>query len=389
MHKVYLDIKIGDEPIGRIVCELFDEQAPKTCANFIHLCRGDVNLNGKVLSYKRNHFHRIIKNFMIQAGDLMFGSDDKINKEEVGKGGCSIYATESELENSSRNEIQCFGNFPDENLGEFTESFILAMANTGSQNTNSSQFFITTYPSPHLNGKHSQFGKVIAGKSVVRTIEHVDVDENGVPNDSIIIEDCGEWSDNMEIPLYNACNDTIGNDFYEENPDDDTHFEGEDFAKAYEAAETIKESGSLLFKKRDFRNALFKYKKALKYTTAYTPEVDIDKFHNEKFTIQKHKLYLNICLMLFYLKEYHESIKYSTFLVDDDRVGNKDKAKAYLRRGNCLYALNRFEAALTDYKNSAKTVPEDKNVEQKIDITEKKIASDLERRKKSIGKFFN
>lgn len=122
MHKVYLDIKIGDEPIGRIVCELFDEQAPKTCANFIHLCRGDVNLNGKVLSYKRNHFHRIIKNFMIQAGDLMFGSDDKINKEEVGKGGCSIYATESELENSSRNEIQCFGNFPDENLGEFTES---------------------------------------------------------------------------------------------------------------------------------------------------------------------------------------------------------------------------------------------------------------------------
>ncbi|CDO95117.1 unnamed protein product [Kluyveromyces dobzhanskii CBS 2104] len=388
MSKVYLDIKIGDEPIGRIVCELFETEAPKTCANFLQLCKGGVFIDGRELSYKNNKFHRVIKNFMIQAGDLMFGSGDQTNNEEIGRGGCSIYATEDELKNSSSSGIQCFGNFEDENLGDFTESFMLAMANTGSENTNSSQFFITTYPSPHLNGKHSKFGRVVAGKSVVRTVEHSGVDENGVPHNPIIIEDCGEWTNDMGIPLYNACNDTIGNDIYEENPDDDTNFGDEDFAKAYDAAETIKQSGSLLFKNRDFKNALFKYKKALKYTTTFTPELDVDKEYNEKFASQKIKLYLNICLMQFYLKDYHEAIKYSTFVVDADCAPDSDRAKAHFRRGNCYSGLNRSEAALLDYKKCKELSPEDKNAEYKIEITEKKIASDLERTKKNVSKFF-
>lgn len=388
MNKVYLDITIGEEKIGRIVCQLFTDEAPKSCENFLHLCKGDISVGDKVLTLKGNHFHRVIKNFMIQAGDLIYGSTEPINREEIGKGGCSIYTTEEELKNSAQQQIQCFGNFEDENLGEFNESFTLAMANTGSKDSNSSQFFITTYPSPHLNGKHSKFGKILHGKSVVRTIERTKVDENGVPILPVVISGCGEWNDEMPVPVYNCCNDTIGNDFYEENPEDDSHFDGEDFAKAFEASDTIKESGTLLFKKRDFQNALFKYKKALNYVNEFIPEPDVNKEYHDKFLSQKRKLYLNISLMLFYLKQYEESIKHTSYLLETDGTSTKEKAKSYLRRGNCFYALNRLETALDDYKKSKELNSEDTILDEKIEITSGKIEAEKERTKKNISKFF-
>lgn len=230
---VYLDVAIDGTDVGRIVCELFEAEAPRTVNNFYHLCLGDITIEGedRPLSLKNNYFHRVIKNFMIQAGDVIYGSDKFEKSDNIGKGGCSIYATKENLSDSNV-ELSCYGNFEDENLGEFTEPFILAMANTGTSGSNSSQFFITTYPSPHLNGKHSIFGKVLHGKYVVRTIENCKVDSDGFPESEIRVVDCGLWNDEMSIPLYNASNDTIGGDIYEEMPDDDRHFDSENFSKA-------------------------------------------------------------------------------------------------------------------------------------------------------------
>ena len=109
-------------------------------------------------------FHRVIKGFMIQGGDPT-GS---------GYGGESIWKKPFEDEISPS--------------VKFDKPFLLAMANAG-RCTNNSQFFITTVPTPWLDGKHTIFGKVTKGQSVVKDIERVRVqnDKNNRPFDDIKI----------------------------------------------------------------------------------------------------------------------------------------------------------------------------------------------------------
>ncbi|AMD20612.1 HDL132Cp [Eremothecium sinecaudum] len=383
--KVYLDIGIDDEAVGRVVCTLFSDKAPKTTEQFLHLCKGDISIGDRQLTYKGNHFHRVIKNFMVQAGDVLFGSDT--SDENLGRGGCSIYTSEEELQNME-GEVKNYGCFEDENLGEFDKPFYLAMANQGEKDTNSSQFFIVTATSPHLNSKHSIFGEVDMGKYVIRTIESVPVDEDGVPKSAVVIQDCGEWTEGMEVPLYNACNDTVGGDIYEELPGDDTHFNTEDLNEAYKVSQVIKESGTLLFKKKDFQNAYFKYIKSLKYINEFIPDIDFDKDLFEKFTMLKTKVYLNLTLVLYNLKRYKDSITYADFLLEMDDVPKLDIAKAHYRKGNCHLIMKRPEEALSEYKECKKLNPDDVVVEKKILEVENKIAEQLEKTKKSISKFF-
>ncbi len=156
---VYLDIK----GYGRIKIELFDNVVPKTAENFRKLC-----VDKKYVSIP---FHRVIKGFMIQGGDIT---------AKNGTGGMSIYGP----------------NFPDENFKlRHTEPGILSMANAG-PDTNSSQFFITTKETPHLDGKHVIFGKVVSGMDVVYKLERIPVDNNDKPIHEIIVQDSGVIEDN-------------------------------------------------------------------------------------------------------------------------------------------------------------------------------------------------
>ena len=70
---------------------------------------------------------------------------------------------------------------------------LLSMANSG-PNTNGSQFFITFKETPHLNGKHTVFGRVIKGWSIVDQMEQGETDDNDLPLLPIIITDCGQLS---------------------------------------------------------------------------------------------------------------------------------------------------------------------------------------------------
>ena len=126
---------------GTIELELFAEQAPKTVANFEKLA-GDGFYDGLA-------FHRVIDNFMIQTGC----------PKGTGTGGPG-YTFEDE--------------FNDDLLHDGPG--VLSMANAG-PNTNGSQFFITHVPCPHLNGRHSVFGKVLAGQDIVDSIAQGDVME--------------------------------------------------------------------------------------------------------------------------------------------------------------------------------------------------------------------
>ena len=146
--KVFFDITIAGQPAGRIVFSLFSDIVPKTAENFRCLCTGEKGKgrSGVDLCFKNSIFHRVIPGFMLQGGDIT---------DFNGFGGESIYGNR----------------FADENFRvRHDRPGLLSMANAG-PNTNGSQFFITTVPTPHLNGKHVVFGEVIEGMDVVKKIE--------------------------------------------------------------------------------------------------------------------------------------------------------------------------------------------------------------------------
>ncbi|XP_071526893.1 uncharacterized protein Moca-cyp isoform X1 [Panulirus ornatus] len=171
-HRVrcFFDIEIDGIPSGRITFELFSDVCPKTCENFRALCTGEMGegkTTSKPLHYRGVKFHRVIKDFMIQAGDFSAGN---------GTGGESIYG----------------GHFEDENFDlNHEDPFLLSMANRG-KDTNGSQFFITTQPSMHLDGKHVVFGRVVSGYEVVVAVENLPVDNRSRPLQPAVIANCGE-----------------------------------------------------------------------------------------------------------------------------------------------------------------------------------------------------
>jgi len=151
----FFEIFIGDEFKGRVVFELLDDIAPKTCMNFRYLCSKGFT-NGGVPAYQGSFFHRVIKGFMIQGGDFTNGD---------GTGGMSIYGDK----------------FDDESFeGKHNQPGILSMANSG-PNTNGSQFFILTGPAPHLDGKHVVFGVILEGYEIIEEIENMKTDANDRP----------------------------------------------------------------------------------------------------------------------------------------------------------------------------------------------------------------
>ncbi|MFT7327857.1 MAG: cyclophilin family peptidyl-prolyl cis-trans isomerase [Crocinitomicaceae bacterium] len=145
---------------GSFEIELFNDLAPKTVENFVKLAESNF--------YDEVKFHRVIKNFMIQAGDPLSKDDDMSDRWGTGGPGYS---------------------FEDEIHGEnFNIRGTISMANAG-PDTNGSQFFINTNPDDNsfLDGKHTVFGKIISGMDVVDSIENVEKFPNDRPVEAVII----------------------------------------------------------------------------------------------------------------------------------------------------------------------------------------------------------
>ncbi|KAK6136619.1 hypothetical protein DH2020_029652 [Rehmannia glutinosa] len=168
-HRIFLDVDIDKQRIGRITIGLYGQVVPKTVENFRALCTGELGkaANGKVLHYKGTPFHRVIPGFMLQGGDIVSGN---------GRGNQSIYG----------------GTFRDENFKlKHSHAGTVSMVNSG-PDSNGSQFFITTVKAYWLDGKHVVFGKVINGMDTVYAIEGGAGTYSGKPRKKVIIADSGE-----------------------------------------------------------------------------------------------------------------------------------------------------------------------------------------------------
>ena len=134
---------------GEFTCELFAADAPMTVENFVNLARARF--------YDGTTFHRVIRGFMAQGGD----------PTGTGTGGPG-YSFRDELSVKRRHD----------------GPGVLSMANAG-PNTNGSQFFITFAATPHLDGRHTVFGRVTSGMEVVNRIRERDPQRDPQPGDRI------------------------------------------------------------------------------------------------------------------------------------------------------------------------------------------------------------
>lgn len=154
---------------GDIKVKFYLQESPITVNNFMNLAKKGF--------YNGTKFHRVIKNFMIQGGDPNSKDDDWSNDGQGGPG----YKFQDEFNNHKLVKGS------------------LAMANAG-PNTNGSQFFIVTAETtPWLDGKHTNFGKVIDGMGIVDKIENVDKNTNDHPIDDVAIENIELINGNTDI----------------------------------------------------------------------------------------------------------------------------------------------------------------------------------------------
>lgn len=358
----FLDVSIGGKQCGRIVIELYNEKAPKACANFLAL----------LPQYKGTYFHRIIKNFMIQGGDIQYGQAAEYNDTSVGSG---LHPDGLALE--------------DENLDQLLDKpFMVCMANSGHKDSNGSQFFITTAPVPHLQGKHTVFGMVTHGKSVVRDVEKVSTTKEFVPleSDLPVIVNSGEWAEGDPVPIFNACYSTVGGDIYEEHPDDDEHIDKDSSKSVFDAATIIKESGGALFKKGEFENAFLKYKKALRYVMEYIPDEDQEPEYYKKYTDLKKKIYLNLSLVCLKMDEFTKCVNYCSSLLDMD-LAQQEKTKTLYRLGSAMLALKKYKEAITIFQ-TAKEIMTDPAIERDLKKAEDLLAAEKDRERAKYAKFF-
>lgn len=376
--KVFFDVSIGGKKIGRVIFELFNDIVPRTAENFRSLCVGDkgIGKSGKPLHYKGSIFHRIIKDFMIQGGDFT-----NFN----GTGGESIYGEK----------------FEDENFElKHEKPGLLSMANSGPA-TNGSQFFITTVSTPHLDGKHVVFGKVLKGMGIVRELENIPKSGEN-PSKKCVIEDCGEILPGQDDGVIQ--DDGTG-DLLPDSPNDsDLNFNDHEIVRA--EVDKLKAIGNELFKAQKTDVALKKYRKSIRYLTYADSEFfsgsddeelsEEDKAKREEQRKKQNEydlairkvlvsLYLNSAACYLKLKDNQSALEDCAEVLELD----KENVKALYRHAQANIGLKDYEEAKKSLLNAFKIAPEDKAVKNELIRVKKLVEEKKQKEKQFYAKMFS
>lgn len=167
--RVFIELQIGNQPVGEVVIELFADLVPKTAENFRGLCTGEYGRGAqtnKQLSFVGCKVFRILPGQYIQCGDF---------EHNDGTGGESVYG----------------GKFKDENFTLWhAHAGVVSMANDG-PHRNGSQFFITLKKAAQLNRRHVVFGQVRAGMDLLRALERLPIDMQDRPRVPVFVIGAG------------------------------------------------------------------------------------------------------------------------------------------------------------------------------------------------------
>ena len=264
--------------------------------------------------------------------------------------------------------------------------------------TNGSQFFITTVPTPHLDGKHVVFGEVKSGKSVVRRVENLPTNEGDRPRQAAAIADCGELTGDAAAATDSGVRepDALG-DAYEDFPEDDGDGSAApSAARVLEVATACKGYGNAAFKAGDPATALDKYQKGLRYINEEPsiPEDPPAGVTQAALDALRFALNSNSALMNIKLEAWDEAAAAGAAalaVVDDSgaEVSDADRAKALYRRGFALVRLRDEDAAIAALEQARALAPADAAVVRELDAVKKAAAARAAKEKAAYKKFFS
>ncbi|RVE67671.1 hypothetical protein OJAV_G00105420 [Oryzias javanicus] len=318
--RVFLDVDIGGERAGRMVLELFADVTPRTAANFLALCTGEKGI-GKSTG-KPLHFKGCPFHRIIKKFMIQGGDFSNHN----GTGGESIYGDK----------------FEDENF----------------------------------HYKHDKVGPE-GSMGVVKMLEAVETEEDA-PVEPCVIADCGEHKDgdSWGAPAADGTGD-VHPDFPE---DSDVDFK--DVDKVLSVAEDVKNIGNSLFKNQNWKAAVNKYSKALRYLEVGGEH--LEKESRQKLVATTLSCHLNTAACKLKMQLWQEAV---------DSCGealelNQSNPKALFRRAQAWQGLKENGKAMADLKKAQGVAPEDKAITNEMKKVHQKIQEEKEREKKIYAKMF-
>ncbi|CCO35590.1 peptidyl-prolyl isomerase D (cyclophilin D) [Rhizoctonia solani AG-1 IB] len=269
-----------------------------------------------------------------------------------------------------------------------TKPFLLSMANAG-PNTNGSQFFVTTVPTPHLDQKHVVFGEVVKGKSIIRQIENQPTSSGDAPVAQCVITKCGELTSDDELQLANQV--PSDGDKYEDYPEDDDSDVQNNPQTALSIAREIKEVGTRLHKEGKLDLALEKYQKAIRYLDVHpVPPQGSPPTLQGEFTTLLTPLLLNSALAAIKVQKPSVALSATTRALGlKPEIAASDKGKAYYRRALAHSLHHDEDEAEADLKLALEIVPGDEAIKNELAKLQLRKKEKREKEKKAFKGLFS